>query len=115
MVVIAVVVAVLRGPLSSSAGVAEAGLEAMWNLAINDENERLLVDAGAHEGERVYSTLSLAVCCPLSSTLATVVVVVVDVVVVVVVVSVVVVVLLIFYLFVVLLYHHYLDLRLLLL
>ena len=52
---VAVVVAVLRGPLSSSAGVAKAGLGAMQNLAANDDNRRLLGAAGGCDGERVAS------------------------------------------------------------
>ena len=55
---VAVVVAVLRGPLSSSEGVAEAGLDAMRILAINDDNRRLLGAAGACDGERVASVVS---------------------------------------------------------
>ena len=56
---VAVVVAVLRGPLSSSAGVAEAGLGAMKNLAYkNDDNRRLLGAAGACAGEGVASVVS---------------------------------------------------------
>ena len=46
-----VVVAVLRGPLSDIAGVAEQGLRAVGNLAIRDHNNRLLGDAGACKGE----------------------------------------------------------------
>ena len=50
--VVAVVVAVLRGLLSGTAGVAQNGLGAIWNLALNsDDNKRLLGAAGACEGK----------------------------------------------------------------
>ena len=52
MKTVAVVVAVLRGPFSGFAGVAEQGLRAVWNMAKkNDENRRLFGIAGACEGE----------------------------------------------------------------
>ena len=41
----------LRGPLSGNTGVAEAGLRALHNLAVKDDDKRLLVAAGACEGE----------------------------------------------------------------
>ena len=41
----------LRGPLSGNAGVAEAGLGALANLANNFDNRILLVALGACEGE----------------------------------------------------------------
>ena len=49
----AVVLDVLRGPLSDSAGVTEAGLGALGTLAVDDDNRRLLGAAGACEGEYV--------------------------------------------------------------
>ena len=56
---VAVVLAVLRGPLSSSADVAKAGLGVMRNLAYdNDDNRRLLGAAGACDGEGVASVVS---------------------------------------------------------
>ena len=55
---VAVVAAVLRGPLSSNEGVAKAGLVAMCTLAINDDNKRLLGAAGACDGEGVASFVS---------------------------------------------------------
>ena len=50
----AVVVALLRGQFSSNANVAEQGFRAIGNLAAtNDDNNRLLVAAGACKGARV--------------------------------------------------------------
>ena len=46
----AVVVAVLQGQLSGNAGVAEQGLCAIQNLAVSDDNSRLLGAAGCCEG-----------------------------------------------------------------
>ena len=51
---VAVVMDVLRGPLSGNAGVAEAGLRAVANLAANNVDiKRLLGFLGACEGERL--------------------------------------------------------------
>ena len=44
---------VLRGPLSRKAGMAQAGLQVLANLAANDGNKRLLGTLGACEGERL--------------------------------------------------------------
>ena len=52
---VTVIVAILRGPLSGSASVVEQGLRAIQNLAINDENRRLLGAAGACKGEGMLS------------------------------------------------------------
>ena len=45
--------AILQGPLSSSAEVAKQGLWAISNLAVNGENRKLLGAKGACNGERV--------------------------------------------------------------
>ena len=47
----AVVVAVLRGPLSDHPAVVEQGLLAVGNLAVRADNSKLLRFAGACEGE----------------------------------------------------------------
>ena len=47
----AVVVALLRGPLFRQVVVATAGLQAIGNLAVRDDNRKLLVAAGACDGE----------------------------------------------------------------
>ena len=49
---VAVVVALLQGPLSSSADVAQQGLLAIQNLAAREDNRKLLAVAGACEGEQ---------------------------------------------------------------
>ena len=50
-VLVAVVAALMRGPVASRASVAKAGLRAFGNLADDsDENNRLLGAAGACEG-----------------------------------------------------------------
>ena len=52
MVMVAVIAAVLRGPLSDNAGVAQQGLWAIVNLVFhNGDNSRLLGAAGACKGE----------------------------------------------------------------
>ena len=47
----------LRGPLSGNAGVAEAGLAALANLATNDDNRILLIALGACEGECFWPSM----------------------------------------------------------
>ena len=49
---VAVVVAMLQGPLSDKAGAVEQGLRAIGNLAdSNDDNRKLLGAAGACDGK----------------------------------------------------------------
>ena len=47
----AVVVKLLRGPLFRQVVVATAGLQAIGNLAVRDDNKKLLGAAGACDGE----------------------------------------------------------------
>ena len=51
----AVVVALLRGPLSGAEIIVELGLRAVGNLAVSDDSSRLLGAAGACDGEKVLS------------------------------------------------------------
>ena len=53
MVLIAVVVTVLQGPLSESARVVEQGFWAIRNLAIRENNGKRLGAAGACQGESI--------------------------------------------------------------
>ena len=51
VVMVTAVVAALQGSFSGELGVAEQGLWAIRNLAMSEDNMRLLVAAGACEGE----------------------------------------------------------------
>ena len=51
IVAIAVVVALLQGPLSDNEGIAEQGLKAIRYLATRTDNSNLLESAGASKGE----------------------------------------------------------------
>ena len=65
IVMVVVVVAVLRGPLSENTSTAEAGMGAIRNLSLSENNERILAAAGAGEGEQVGCCLGFFLACQL--------------------------------------------------